>query len=369
MLPSTIEAVQPDHLMHKHEAWPVAALKRPLLIAGPCSAETEEQVMQTAHQLKAIGTDIFRAGIWKPRTRPGSFEGIGSIGLQWLKRVQLETGMSVTVEVAKAKHVEEALEAGIDVLWIGARTTANPFAVQEVADALAGVDIPVLVKNPVNPDVALWIGAVERVAASGISRIGAVHRGVSQYGHSIYRNRPEWQMAIEFRKALPDLLLINDPSHIAGNRDLIQSVAQMALDLKFDGLMVETHITPDTAWSDSKQQVTPWQLGEIMRKLVVRDETPDGVELKSVEDFRSAINEIDDQLLEMLSYRMKVVDDIAQFKKQHNMTIFQEGRWNQLMDRHLSKAELTGLSEEFIIQLFRAIHQESINKQTGILNS
>jgi chorismate mutase len=369
MLPSTIEAVQPDHLMHKHEAWPVAALKRPLLIAGPCSAETEEQVMQTAHQLKAIGTDIFRAGIWKPRTRPGSFEGIGSIGLQWLKRVQLETGMPVTIEVAKAKHVEEALMAGIDILWIGARTTANPFAVQEVADALAGVDIPVLVKNPVNPDVALWIGAVERVAASGISRIGAVHRGVSQYGHSIYRNRPEWQMAIEFRKAMPDLLLINDPSHIAGNRDLIQSVAQMALDLKFDGLMVETHITPDTAWSDSKQQVTPRQLGEIMRKLVVRDETPDGVELKSVEDFRSAINEIDDQLLEMLSYRMKVVDDIAQFKKQHNMTIFQEGRWNQLMDRHLSKAELTGLSEEFIIQLFRAIHQESINKQTGILNS
>jgi chorismate mutase len=369
MLPSTIEAVQPDHLMHKHEAWPAAALKRPLLIAGPCSAETEEQVMQTAHQLKAIGTDIFRAGIWKPRTRPGSFEGIGSIGLQWLKRVQLETGMPVTVEVAKAKHVEEALMAGIDILWIGARTTANPFAVQEVADALAGVDIPVLVKNPVNPDVALWIGAVERVAASGISRIGAVHRGVSQYGHSIYRNRPEWQMAIEFRKALPDLLLINDPSHIAGNRDLIQSVAQMALDLKFDGLMVETHINPDAAWSDSKQQVTPQQLGEIMRKLVVRDETPDGVELKSVEDFRSAINEIDDQLLEMLSYRMKVVDDIAQFKKQHNMTIFQEGRWNQLMDRHLSKAELTGLSEEFIIQLFRAIHQESINKQTGILNS
>lgn len=369
MLPSTIEAVQPDHLMHKHEAWPAAALKRPLLIAGPCSAETEEQVIQTAHQLKAIGTDIFRAGIWKPRTRPGSFEGIGSIGLQWLKRVQLETGMPVTVEVAKAKHVEEALMAGIDILWIGARTTANPFAVQEVADALAGVDIPVLVKNPVNPDVALWIGAVERVAASGISRIGAVHRGVSQYGHSIYRNRPEWQMAIEFRKALPDLLLINDPSHIAGNRDLIQSVAQMALDLKFDGLMVETHINPDAAWSDSKQQVTPQQLGEIMRKLVVRDETPDGVELKSVEDFRSAINEIDDQLLEMLSYRMKVVDDIAQFKKQHNMTIFQEGRWNQLMDRHLSKAELTGLSEEFIIQLFRAIHQESINKQTGILNS
>jgi chorismate mutase len=369
MLPSTIEAVQPDHLMHKHEAWPVAALKRPLLIAGPCSAETEEQVMQTAHQLKAIGTDIFRAGIWKPRTRPGSFEGIGSIGLQWLKRVQLETGMPVTIEVAKAKHVEEALMAGIDILWIGARTTANPFAVQEVADALAGVDIPVLVKNPVNPDVALWIGAVERVAASGISRIGAVHRGVSQYGHSIYRNRPEWQMAIEFRKAMPDLLLINDPSHIAGNRDLIQSVAQMALDLKFDGLMVETHINPDAAWSDSKQQVTPQQLGAIMRKLVVRDELPEGVELKSVEDFRSAINEIDDQLLEMLSYRMKVVDDIAQFKKQYNMTIFQEGRWNELMDRHLSKAEVTGLSEEFIIELFRAIHQESINKQTEILNS
>lgn len=363
------EALQPDHLMHKYEAWPMAAVKRPLLIAGPCSAETEEQVMQTAHQLKAIGADIFRAGIWKPRTRPGSFEGIGSIGLQWLKRVQLETGLPVTVEVAKATHVEEALKAGIDILWIGARTTANPFAVQEVADALAGVDIPVLVKNPVNPDVALWIGAVERVAASGISRIGAVHRGVSQYGHSIYRNRPEWQMAIEFRKALPDLLLINDPSHIAGNRDLIQSVAQMAIDLKFDGLMVETHITPDAAWSDSKQQVTPAQLGEIMRKLVVRDELPEGVELKSVEDFRSAINEIDDQLLEMLSYRMKVVDDIAQFKKQHNMTIFQEGRWNELMDRHLSKADGTGLSEEFIIQLFRAIHQESINKQTGILNS
>lgn len=364
----TIETVLPETLMDKFEAWPMAAGKRPLVIAGPCSAETEEQVMATAWGLRSIGADIFRAGIWKPRTRPGSFEGIGSIGLQWLKRVQLETGMPVTVEVAKAKHVEEALEAGIDILWIGARTTANPFAVQEVADALAGVDIPVLVKNPVNPDVALWIGAVERVAASGISRIGAVHRGVSQYGHSIYRNRPEWQMAIEFRKAMPGLLFINDPSHIAGDRDLIASVAQMALDLKFDGLMIESHIAPDEAWSDRRQQVTPEQLGAILRKLTVRDETPDGVELKSVEDFRAAINELDDQLLEMLSYRMKVVDDIAHFKKLHNMTIFQEGRWNQLMDRHLSKSESTGLSEEFIIQLFRAIHQESINKQTGILN-
>ena len=356
-------------IMDKYEAWPIAANKRPFLIAGPCSAETEDQVMQTAHQLKAIGADVFRSGIWKPRTRPGTFEGIGSIGLQWLNRVQRETGLSVTIEVANARHVDEALKAGVDILWIGARTTANPFAVQEIADALVGVDIPVLVKNPVNPDVALWIGAVERVAASGISRLGAVHRGVSQYGHSIYRNRPEWQMAIEFRKHMPQLLFINDPSHIAGNRDLVASVAQMAMDLKFDGLMIETHITPDAAWSDSKQQVTPKQLGEIIRKLVVRDEVPEGVELKSVEDFRSAINEIDDQLLEMLSYRMKVVDDIANFKKQYNMTIFQEGRWNELMARHLEKAGPTGLSEEFIVQLFRAIHQESINKQTGILNS
>ncbi len=369
MSPNPTDLIQPASVLTKYDAWPLAAQKRPLLIAGPCSAETEAQVMQTASDLKAIGADIFRAGIWKPRTRPGSFEGIGSEGLLWLNRVQRELGLPVAVEVAKARHVEEALAAGIDILWIGARTTANPFAVQEVADALAGVEVPVLVKNPVNPDVALWIGAVERVAASGISRIGAVHRGVSQYSHSIYRNRPEWQMAIEFRKAMPDLLLINDPSHIAGNRDLIQSVAQMALDLKFDGLMVETHITPDEAWSDSKQQVTPVQLFNIMRNLVVRDEMPEGVELKSVEDFRTAINEIDDQLLEMLSYRMKVVNDIAQFKKQHNMTIFQEGRWNQLMDRHLSKSDGTGLSEEFIIQLFRAIHQESINKQTGILNS
>lgn len=361
--------MQPAAILHKHDAWPLAAQKRPLLIAGPCSAETEMQVMKTATDLKAIGADIFRSGIWKPRTRPGSFEGIGSEGLVWLNRVQRELELPVAVEVAKARHVEEAIAAGIDILWIGARTTANPFAVQEVADALAGFDIPVLVKNPVNPDVALWIGAVERIAASGISRIGAVHRGVSQYGHSIYRNRPEWQMAIEFRKALPDLLLINDPSHIAGNRDLIQSVAQMALDLKFDGLMVETHFSPDDAWSDSRQQVTPVQLFDIMRKLVVRDELPEGVELKSVEDFRTAINEIDDQLLEMLSYRMKVVNDIAQFKKQHNMTIFQEGRWNELMERHLEKSEANGLSEEFIIQLFRAIHQESINKQTGILNS
>lgn len=349
--------------------WPPLHPKCPLLIAGPCSAETEEQVLTTAYQLKEVGADIFRAGIWKPRTRPGSFEGVGSKGLQWLNRVQSETGLPVTVEVANGRHVDEALKAGIDILWIGARTTANPFAVQEVADALTGVDIPVLVKNPVNPDVSLWIGGVERVAASGITRLGAVHRGVSQYGHSIYRNRPEWQMVIEFRKLIPGLLMINDPSHIAGDRDLIMSVAQMALDLKFDGLMVETHITPDTAMSDSRQQVTPTQLAEIMRKLVLRDEVPEGVELKSVEDFRTAINEIDDQLLEMLSYRMKVVDDIAQFKKQHNMTIFQEGRWNQLMDRHLSKSDGTGLSEEFIIQLFRAIHQESINKQTGILNS
>jgi chorismate mutase len=342
---------------------------KPVLIAGPCSAETEEQVMDTAIQLKQLGIDLFRAGIWKPRTRPGSFEGVGTVGLAWLKRVQEELGMTVSTEVANAKHVEECLKHNIDVLWLGARTTANPFAVQEIADALKGVDIPVLVKNPINPDSALWLGAIERLEKSGLTDIGAIHRGVSQFQKSVYRNRPEWQMAIDLKKELPDILLISDPSHIAGNRELIAQVSQIALDLKFDGLMIETHINPDYAWSDAAQQVTPEQLEIIINRLKVKREKPEGIEFESIEELRNSINYIDKQVIDLLSYRMKVVEGIAAFKKKHNMTIFQEDRWNKLSEKHQQVAQEAALNPKFVDELFKLIHLESINKQTKIINN
>lgn len=341
---------------------------RPLVIAGPCSAETEEQVLQIAHAFKDKDVDIFRAGIWKPRTRPGSFEGVGAVGLPWLKLVQEETGLPVTIEVANAKHVDEAIKAGIDVLWIGARTTANPFAVQEIADALQGVDIPVLVKNPVNPDVALWLGAIERLEKSGIKEIGAIHRGVSQFKKSIYRNNPEWQMAIDLRQLRPDILLINDPSHITGNRELVGRVSQIALDMKFDGLMIETHNNPDEAWSDAAQQVTPDQLQLIFNRLTIKKEVPEGVTLDDIEELRKTINYIDEQLIELLSYRMNVVNDVADFKKKHKMTVFQEKRWNNLSEARKKQAESKQLCPDFITKIFDEIHIESIQRQMQIIN-
>ncbi|MEK0413218.1 MAG: hypothetical protein RL070_706 [Bacteroidota bacterium] len=345
--------------------------KRPLIISGPCSAETEEQVIQTATRLAATGkVDILRAGIWKPRTRPGSFEGIGTKGLPWLQQAKKESGLPVAVEVATAKQVEDALHFGVDVLWIGARTTVNPFSVQDVADALKGADVPVLIKNPINPDLELWIGAVERVANAGIKNIGLIHRGFSSYGNTEYRNAPMWHLAIEMKRRNPGMLLINDPSHICGRRDILMDVAQKAIDLDFDGLIIESHIDPDNAWSDAKQQVTPERLGEMIGSIVWRTEEIDSEELHAVmEKMRQQINQLDDELLQLIGQRMKVADKIGQYKKDNNITILQTNRWNAILERAYERGEKLGLSQEFITKYFDAVHMESINHQNKIMNS
>jgi chorismate mutase len=344
--------------------------KRPLIISGPCSAETEEQVMQTTMQLAATGkVDILRAGIWKPRTRPGSFEGVGTKGLPWLQQAKKATGLPVAVEVATGKQVEDALHFGVDVLWIGARTTVNPFSVQDVADALKGVDVPVLIKNPINPDLELWIGAVERVAKSGIQQIGLIHRGFSSYGNTEYRNAPMWHLAIEMKRRNPDMLMINDPSHICGRRDILLDVAQKAIDLDFDGLIIESHVDPDNAWSDAKQQVTPERLGEMINSIIWRSEDINSEELHAnMEKMRSQINHLDDELMQLLGQRMKVADKIGQYKKENNITILQTNRWNAILDRAFVKGEQLGLSKEFITKYFDAVHMESINHQNKIMN-
>jgi chorismate mutase len=345
--------------------------KRPLIISGPCSAETEEQVVQTATRLAATGkVDILRAGIWKPRTRPGSFEGIGTKGLPWLQQAKKESGLPVAVEVATAKQVEDALHFGVDVLWIGARTTVNPFSVQDVADALKGIDVPVLIKNPINPDLELWIGAVERVANAGIKNIGLIHRGFSSYGNTEYRNAPMWHLAIEMKRRNPGMLLINDPSHICGRRDILMDVAQKAIDLDFDGLIIESHIDPDNAWSDAKQQVTPEHLGEMISSIVWRTEEIDSEELHAVmEKMRQQINQLDDELLQLIGQRMKVADKIGQYKKDNNITILQTNRWNAILERAYQRGDKLGLSQEFITKYFDAVHMESINHQNKIMNS
>ena len=345
--------------------------KRPLIISGPCSAETEEQVVQTATRLAATGkVDILRAGIWKPRTRPGSFEGIGTKGLPWLQQAKKESGLPVAVEVATAKQVEDALHFGVDVLWIGARTTVNPFSVQDVADALKGADVPVLIKNPINPDLELWIGAVERVANAGIKNIGLIHRGFSSYGNTEYRNAPMWHLAIEMKRRNPGMLLINDPSHICGRRDILMDVAQKAIDLDLDGLIIESHIDPDNAWSDAKQQVTPERLGEMINSIVWRTEEIDSEELHAVmEKMRQQINQLDDELLQLIGQRMKVADKIGQYKKDNNITILQTNRWNAILERAYERGEKLGLSQEFITKYFDAVHMESINHQNKIMNS
>ena len=345
--------------------------KRPLIISGPCSAETEEQVVQTATRLAATGkVDILRAGIWKPRTRPGSFEGIGTKGLPWLQQAKKESGLPVAVEVATAKQVEDALHFGVDVLWIGARTTVNPFSVQDVADALKGADVPVLIKNPINPDLELWIGAVERVANAGIKNIGLIHRGFSSYGNTEYRNAPMWHLAIEMKRRNPGMLLINDPSHICGRRDILMDVAQKAIDLDFDGLIIESHIDPDNAWSDAKQQVTPERLGEMIGSIIWRTEVIDSEELHAVmEKMRQQINQLDDELLQLIGQRMKVADKIGQYKKDNNITILQTNRWNAILERAYQRGDKLGLSQEFITKYFDAVHMESINHQNKIMNS
>jgi chorismate mutase len=339
--------------------------KRPMVIAGPCSAETEEQVLDTARQLAANGVKIFRAGIWKPRTKPGGFEGIGTIGLSWLKKVKQETGMYTATEVATAKHVYEALKYGVDVLWIGARTTANPFAVQEIADALEGVDIPVLVKNPVNPDLELWIGALERVNNAGLKRIGAIHRGFSSYDKKIYRNQPQWHLPMELKRRLPNLPIFCDPSHIGGRRDLILPLSQQAMDLQFDGLIIETHCNPDCAWSDKDQQVTPDVLKELLGKLVIRDMAQS---TESLTDLRRQIDNIDNELLEVLAKRMRVSEEIGTYKKEHNISILQATRYDEIIQKRVALGESLGMSADFMRVILEAIHEESVRKQMDIMN-
>lgn len=345
--------------------------KRPLIISGPCSAETEEQVLATANGLAAIGKiDVMRAGIWKPRTRPGSFEGIGTKGLAWLQSAKKATGLPVAVEVATGKQVEDALHFEVDILWIGARTTVNPFSVQEVADALRGANVPVLVKNPINPDLELWIGAVERVAKAGIEHIGLIHRGFSSYGNTEYRNAPIWHLAIEMKRRNPSLMMINDPSHICGRRDKLEEVAQKAIDLDFDGLIIETHIDPDNAWSDAKQQITPARLGELLGSIRWRKEDIASEEYHAALDkLRQQINQLDDELLHILGQRIKVAEKIGQYKKDNNITILQTNRWNEILERAFAAGEKLGLSQEFITKYFDAVHMESINHQNKIMNS
>src|SRR5678810_672992 len=339
--------------------------KRPLIISGPCSAETEEQVLATAQRLAETGkVDMLRAGIWKPRTRPGSFEGVGTKELAWLQQAKKLTGLPVTVEVATGKQVEDALHFGIDVLWIGARTTVNPFSVQEVADALRGADVPVLIKNPINPDLELWTGAVERVAKSGVKQIGLIHRGFSSYGNTEYRNAPMWHLAIEMKRRYPDLLFINDPSHICGRRDILHEVAQKAIDLDYDGLMIESHMDPDHAWSDAKQQVTPEKLAELLDSIVWRREDVNSEEYHAaLEKLRQQINHLDDELMQILSQRMKIAEQIGQYEKENNITILQTNRWNEIIEKAFAKGEKIGLSKEFIMKYFDAVHMESINHQ------
>lgn len=339
--------------------------KRPMVIAGPCSAETEEQVMSTAKALSANGIKILRAGIWKPRTKPGGFEGVGSEGLAWLKKVKQETGMYVSTEVATQKHVYEALKFGVDLLWIGARTTANPFAVQEIAEALQGVDIPVLVKNPVNPDLELWIGALERLSNVGLTKLGAIHRGFSSYDKKIYRNLPQWHIPIELKRRYPDLPIICDPSHIGGKRDLIEPLSQQAMDLGYEGLIIETHCDPENAWSDAAQQVTPPRLKEILDNLVIRDSKQSTEDLSHL---RRQIDEFDNQLLELLAKRMRVSKEIGTFKKEHNLTVVQTDRYDEILTTRINQAKEMGMCPDFMKIILEAIHEESVRQQLDILN-
>ena len=339
--------------------------ERPIVIAGPCSAETEEQVMTTARQLKELGCPNFRAGVWKPRTKPGGFEGHGEQALPWLQRVKAETGMNVATEVATPQHVELALKYDVDILWVGARTSANPFAVQALADALRGVDKPVLVKNPVNPDLELWIGAIQRLNAAGVRRLGAVHRGFSSYDRKIYRNLPMWQIPIELRRRYPNLPLLNDPSHIGGRRELIAPLAQQAMDLGFDGLLVESHCSPDEAWSDARQQVTPEVLDYILSLLVIRDQR---VSTEGIRQLRHQIDELDNQLMDLLAKRMRVCREIGQYKKEHNMTVLQTKRYSEILAKRGAQGAQCGMSADFVANVFEHIHEESVRQQIEIVN-
>lgn len=354
-----------------NEAVQKAWKERPILIGGPCSAETEDQLVNTAIRLAATGKiNFLRAGIWKPRTKPGMFEGIGAKGLPWLQKAKEATGLPTTVEVATAKQVQDALTFDVDMLWIGARTTVNPFSVQEVADALRGVDVPVLIKNPINPDLELWQGAVERIARAGVKQIGLIHRGFSSYGNTEYRNAPMWHLAVDMKLRNPELPIINDPSHICGRRDILKEISQKAIDLDFDGLMIESHIDPDNAWSDAKQQITPEVLAEMLDSIIWRKEDVDSEAYHAaLEKLRQQINHLDDELMQLLAQRMKIAEGIGQYKKDNNITILQTNRWNEIIAKACESGAKKGLSKEFVTKCFDAIHMESINRQKKILDA
>jgi len=338
---------------------------RPIIIAGPCSAETEEQVLNTAKGIADQGIKLFRSGIWKPRTKPGGFEGIGTAGFDWLKRVKQETGMYVITEVANKDHVSEALQAGVDLFWIGARTSVNPFAVQEIAEALRGTDVPVFVKNPINPDLELWIGAIERLYNAGIRRIGAIHRGFSAYDQKMYRNPPMWHIPIELRRRIPNLPIFCDPSHIAGKRDYIALLCQQAMDLQFDGLMIETHCNPDDAWSDAAQQVTPETLAQLLSRLVIRDANCPS---QFFSELRWQIDQIDENILELLARRMRVSVEMGEYKKKNNMPALQTIRYSEIIDHCTEFAETLDLDTEFVREVIKEIHEESVRKQMDVMN-
>lgn len=344
--------------------------EKPFLISGPCSAETEEQVLKTCTQIAHMGVDVLRAGIWKPRTRPGSFEGVGRTALPWLIEAGKQTNLPVCCEIANPTHVEEALKHGIDILWIGARTTVNPFAVQAIADALQGVDIPVMIKNPVNPDLELWIGGIERLIQAGVQKIAAIHRGFSVYNAPKYRNQPQWEIPIELRRRVSNLEIICDPSHIAGKRSLLYEIAQEALNLDFDGLMIESHITPDTAWSDAKQQVTPNGLDNLLKQLITRQLDTDNLDyLNKINQFRDLIDNLDTQTLNLLSERMEIVRKIGLYKKESNIAILQIERWLNVREGALKKAADSNLSKDFVEDIINTIHKESIRQQTTIMQN
>lgn len=345
--------------------------QHPVVISGPCGAETESQVLATAKDLKESGVDVFRAGVWKPRTRPGDFEGVGEKALKWLNLVKKEFEMKVATEVANSLHVRQALEHDIDVLWIGARTTTNPFAVQEIADTLhiLGADIPILIKNPVNPDVGLWIGAVERISRAGISRIGCVHRGFSFYGSTTFRNPPLWQIPIALKRLHPELPIICDPSHICGNRENLKYIAQVAMDLNFEGLMIESHITPNEAWSDASQQITPKQMNQLIKSLYIREKTTQGRESdQPLYDLRGLIDSIDQELINLITQRMEISKKIGLYKKENNITVLQPKRWARILENAIKKAKAQGLEQEVIEKLFETIHLASIQAQNQLMN-
>lgn len=348
---------------------PGIEFKRPFIVSGPCSAETETQVLETARRLVKHNVSVFRAGIWKPRTRPDSFEGLGSVALPWLKKVREETGLYTITEVANALHVKEAIDNGIDMLWIGARTTANPFAVQELANTIKGLDIPVFIKNPINPDIELWIGAIERINKAGIKQIVAVHRGFSSYGISLFRNIPQWEIPIELKRRIPDIPLLTDPSHICGSRELLYGVSQKAMDLNFDGLFIESHIDPENALSDKDQQITPEELGELLNRLVLRKTRITNHRLiDTLTELRKQIDYFDDEIMKIFEKRMKISEVIGENKKKSNITILQPRRWNEILEKRIKMGTRMGLSQEFVTKIFRAIHQESINRQNKVMN-